>query len=395
MTDDWMLRVENLSVRFHTSKGVAHAVDNVSFDIRPGETLAMVGETGCGKSVTARSIVRLVPEPPGEYASGSVLLRREDGSITDILTAPMSEVRAIRGNRISMIFQDPGKALNPSLTIGRQLSEVFAEHRMDMILGDAGIDAERAGGTVRRIAQQRVGKLERGVHSLVKRAQSRSLQKSIDDAVVRALADTGIPNPRKLMSSFPHELSGGMKQRVMIAQALACDPDLLIADEPTTALDVTIQARILDLIHDMQQRRGTAILYITHDLSLVRKFADRVAVMYAGRIVETGPATKVLESPQHPYTQGLLAAIPHSRTPRGELAAIAGSVPQLIAPPPQCHFASRCQWAAPACTGAVPQLLSIGPKRDVACFRFSTAEQVSLAPGDMPVRAEFEGAVAE
>jgi oligopeptide/dipeptide ABC transporter ATP-binding protein len=364
-----LIKVEDLSVRFHSSKGVAHAVDHVSFEIFPSETLALVGETGCGKSVTARSIIRLVPEPPGEYASGRVLLKNDDSTFTDVLAAPMKQVRAIRGDRISMIFQDPGKALNPALTVGRQLAEVFGEHRASVILGDAGIGGAKAGALVRRIAQQRAGALSRGAYSLVSRKKSIALQKSIDDLVIRALADTGIPNPRKIMN---------------------CDPDLLIADEPTTALDVTIQARILELIHQMQQRRGTAILYITHDLSLVREFADRVAVMYAGRIVETGPAREVLASPQHPYTQGLLAAIPRSQTPRGELAAIPGSVPHLIDPPAQCHFASRCQWAAPACSRDVPRLLSLSPKREVACLRFEQAADRSSAPEDMPIRAEFE-----
>jgi oligopeptide/dipeptide ABC transporter ATP-binding protein len=193
------------------------------------------------------------------------------------------------------------------------------------------------------------------------------------------------------MKSYPHELSGGMKQRVMIAQALACDPDLLIADEPTTALDVTIQARILELIQDMQKRRGMAVLYITHDLSIVREFADRIAVMYAGHIVETGPAQEVLANPQHPYTNGLLGAIPHRRTPRGQLAAIPGSVPQLIDPPEQCHFASRCQWAAEACRGHVPQLHTIQPNRKVACFRFEEADSLSVAKTDMPIPAEISG----
>jgi len=392
MANDWLLKVDNLSVRFHSSKGVAHAVDGISFDIKPHETLALVGETGCGKSVTARSILKLVPEPPGEYASGQILLRNPDGSTTDILSAPEKQVRSIRGERISMIFQDPGKALNPALTIGRQLAEVFGEHRLSMVLESAGLDSDKPSGTITRIAQQRAGFLRKKLYSATHRKVSAALEKTIDDSVAKALADTGIPNPRKIMKSYPHELSGGMKQRVMIAQALACDPDLLIADEPTTALDVTIQARILELIHEMQQRRGTAILYITHDLSLVREFADRVAVMYAGRVVETGPAKDVLASPRHPYTQGLLGAIPHSRTPRGELAAIAGSVPQLIDPPAQCHFATRCQFSAPACFGHIPKLLPIAPARDVACLRFESAEDLSVAADEMPVHAGGVGA---
>lgn len=388
--NDWLLRVNDLSVHFHSSKGVAHAVDKVSFDIKPHETLALVGETGCGKSVTARSILRLVPEPPGEYASGSVMLRNPDGSETDILTAPQKTVRSIRGDRISMIFQDPGKALNPGLTIGRQLSEVFGEHRISMLFENAGISGKPS-GLATRVAQQRANNLQRRVYALTQREASKNLQKSIDDAVMSALADTGIPNPRKIMQSFPHELSGGMKQRVMIAQALACDPDLLIADEPTTALDVTIQARILELIHQMQQRRGMAILYITHDLSLVREFADRVAVMYAGRIVEMGNSADVLASPQHPYTQGLLNAIPRAATPRGELAAIPGTVPQLIEPPAQCHFATRCQFASAACHSVVPVTLGTGPGRTVACHGFDTAESLGVAASDMPQTADVKG----
>ena len=384
MSDDWLLKVENLSVHFQSGRGVVHAVDNVSFEVKPGETLALVGETGCGKSVTARSILKLVPEPPGKYASGTVELSQKDKPVIDILSAPSKDVLNIRGERISMIFQDPGKALNPALTIGKQISEVFAQHRLDTILEAAGLDPEEASGADKRFAMQRTNLLRTRIYELTRRTKAAALQKAMDNAVARALADTGIPNPRKIMNSYPHELSGGMKQRVMIAQALACDPDLLIADEPTTALDVTIQARILELIQEMQQRRGMAVLYITHDLSLVREFADRIAVMYAGRIVETGPSLEVLASPQHPYTQGLLGAIPHRRTPRGELAAIPGSVPQLVDPPAQCHFASRCKWAADACRGLVPQLQPIQPKRMVACLRFENAENLAVSKSEMP-----------
>lgn len=383
--DDWLLRVNDLSVHFHTPRGVVQAVDHISFEVKPNETLALVGETGCGKSVTARSIMKLVPDPPGDYASGSILLRNPStGSVIDMLSAPMDQVRATRGDRIAMIFQDPGKALNPSLTIGRQLAEVFGEHRAAMLLTNAGIDPEKAPYGSTAVANQRAGVLRRTFFRITHRGQSRALQAAVDEAVMDALADTGIPNPRKVMTSYPHELSGGMKQRVMIAQALACDPDLLIADEPTTALDVTIQARILDLINDMQRRRGTAILYITHDLSLVRQFADRLAVMYAGRIVETGPALEVLASPQHPYTQGLLAAIPRAGTPRGQLAAIAGSVPQLIDPPPQCHFSSRCTWCAQACTTHVPALIALPGSRAVACLRFESADRIGAQSSQMP-----------
>lgn len=391
MAEDWLLKVDDLGVKFHTSRGTSQAVDGVSFVMKPHETLALVGETGCGKSVTARSILKLVAQPPGEYSSGSVQLRNEDGSVTDILSAPEKAVREIRGNRVSMIFQDPGKALNPALTVGRQLAEVFGEHRLEMVLEKAGLPTTRPGRTIVKIAQQRAGWLSVLLFGLLRRDASESLKKAMDDEVASALADTGIANPRKIMGSYPHELSGGMKQRVMIAQALACDPDLLVADEPTTALDVTIQARILRLIYDLQQRRGTAILYITHDLSLVKEFADRVAVMYAGRIVEMGPSDQVLKSPQHPYTQGLLAAIPRADTPRGELEAIAGTVPQLVDAPPQCHFASRCAFAATACHGHIPQPTVVSEGRVVSCFRFSTADELNLSPSEMPQPAESIG----
>lgn len=389
MTNEWLLRVENLSVHFQSGRGMVHAVDNVSFEIMPGETLALVGETGCGKSVTARSILRLVPEPPGRYANGSVQLSHKNKPPTDILSAPMKEVLGIRGERISMIFQDPGKALNPALTIGRQISEVFAQHRLEMIFESAGLDRKKASWLEVRFASQNANFIQARIFRLLRRKKSQALQNAMDKAVSRALADTGIPNPLKIMNNYPHELSGGMKQRVMIAQALACNPDLLIADEPTTALDVTIQARILELIQDMQRQRGMAVLYITHDLSLVREFADRIAVMYAGRIVETGPSQRVLESPQHPYTQGLLAAIPHRRTPRGELAAIPGSVPQLVSPPSQCHFASRCKWAADACRQVVPNLLPIENKRMVACLRFEQGQSYQLDSSTMPSPANL------
>jgi oligopeptide/dipeptide ABC transporter ATP-binding protein len=398
-TDDWLLSVRDLRVQFDTPRGVVEAVDGVSFDLRRGETLALVGETGCGKTVTARSLMRLVPTPPGRYASGEVLLRPSrpaagtEGTSVDLLQEPMANVTRIRGDRIAMIFQDPGKALNPSLTVRRQVAEVFGEHRWRAMLESAGADPDQAGRLARGVARQRSGGVARRALRLRNRALERTLREVLDKSVERSLAETGIPNPKKVMNSYPHELSGGMKQRVMIAQALACDPDLLIADEPTTALDVTIQARILSLIADLQERRGTAVLYITHDLSLVRQLADRLAVMYAGRVVEIGPVDDVLGAPLHPYTRGLLAAIPHAGTARGELAAIPGSVPQLVAPPPQCHFHSRCPHAAPACSEVVPLLAGAGEGRHtVACLRYpDSGQRAELDPGRLPDLATTTG----
>lgn len=387
--DDWLLSVRDLRVHFDTPRGVVEAVDGVSFDLKQGETLALVGETGCGKSVTARSLMRLVPTPPGRYPSGQVLLRGRaaDGAApaVDMLTEPMARVTRSRGDRIAMIFQDPGKALNPSLTVRRQVAEVFGEHRWRTLLASAGADPDKVGRLARRVAQQRSGASARRVLGLLDRRLARGLRAELDRAVERSLAETGIPNPKKVMNSYPHELSGGMKQRVMIAQALACDPDLLIADEPTTALDVTIQARILQLIADLQERHGTAVLYITHDLSLVRQLADRLAVMYAGRVVEIGPVDDVLGNPLHPYTQGLLAAIPRAGTPRGELAAIAGSVPQLVAPPPQCHFHTRCPYSSAACETVVPLLARReDAPHSVACLRYPDSGQRARIDNDLP-----------
>ncbi len=340
--------------------------------------------------MTGRSFLRLLPVPPAILAGGTVSFRshgvcpRCDGEgcktcgdtgrqasadqPVDLLGMSPEDMRKIRGDRIAMIFQDPGKALNPTLTIGAQMAEVFLQHRREELLGLAGLPADIS-GAVRRFAAQehRFGdglmlKLPPG------RTEQAKLQAALDQMVARALAETQVPNPAKLMDRYPHELSGGMRQRVMIAQALACNPDLLIADEPTTALDVTVEARILELIRDLQQRRKTSVLYISHDLSLVRRICDRVAVMYAGRIVETGTTEEIFADPRHPYTRGLMAAVPTAGTPRGELAAIRGSVPELVDPPAACRFAGRCPHETAACTMHDPALVEVSHTHSVACF---------------------------
>jgi len=402
--------VIDLQVHFRSKAGVVHAVDGVSFDIADGETLGLVGETGCGKSVTARSFLRLVPMPPGIQAGGSILFRPHRGCeacfgngcdvchqsgrapdvcgdcagsgcdacagtghlTVDLLEVAEQDLRNIRGNRIAMIFQDPGKALNPAMSIRDQLAEVFYAHRSAELLAAAGLDGGGDGpvGTLmRRKAGLRSSRLEDVLLTLPPlRARRNRLRVAADNRIAEALAETQIPNPRKVMDRYPHELSGGMRQRVMIAQALACDPDLLIADEPTTALDVTVQARILELIRELQQRHRTSVLYISHDLSLVRRVCDRVAVMYAGRIVEVAPAAEIFNEPSHPYTRGLLAAIPAASHERGRLVAIAGTVPELIDPPPACRFAGRCPFEAEACQLHDPDPEAIGVGHEVACF---------------------------
>jgi len=419
--------VEDLRIHFRTKAGMVHAVDGVSFDILDGEALGLVGETGCGKTVTARSFLRLVPMPPGVHAGGRVVFRPRspcpvcggtgcascgatgrvpspcpvcrgtgcptcDGTgeeAVDVLTAPEERLRDIRGNRIAMIFQDPGKALNPALAVGDQVAEVLFAHRSDEVLRRAGIDptdGDVLTRLLRRMAHQRSSQLEGlALRSPGIRGGARKVRGVVDDWVAASLAETRIADPRKIMRSYPHELSGGMKQRVMIAQALACDPELLIADEPTTALDVTIQARILDLIRELQTRHRSAVLYISHDLSVVKRVCDRVAVMYAGRVVETRDAEELFRAPLHPYTRGLLAATPSHREERARLVAIDGTVPELIDPPPACRFHPRCPHAAEVCTVVDPVLTS-PPAADgqVACFLYQTPHEVGVEPEQMP-----------
>jgi len=317
-----LLDVEDLQTHFRTPDGVNRAVDGVSFQVKEGETLAIVGESGCGKSVTANSILRLIPEPPGKIA-GAIRFQGRD-----LLALPERAMRDIRGNDISMIFQEPMTSLNPVLTIGRQLRETLRLHE----------------GLERRAAE---------------------------DRAVEMLNLVGIPEARRRLHEYPHQLSGGMRQRVMIAMALACNPKLLIADEPTTALDVTIQAQILDLMRDLQRRVGAAIVLITHDLGVVAEVAERVMVMYAGRKVEEAPVADLFRSPRHPYTQGLLGAVPKlGSSLTGEetrLAEIPGLVPSLKGRIAGCVFASRCPYATELCRELAPALAPKAPGHVAAC----------------------------
>ncbi len=420
-----LLSVRGLRIRFSTKRGLTHAVDGVSFEIAEGETLGLVGETGSGKSVTARSLLRLIPEPPAQFAGGEAIFRPRvecsrchgvgcdacDGvgrivapcrmcggtgcpscqmtgdETVDLLAASERRMRKIRGNHIAMIFQDPGKALDPGMSIRNQLAEVFAEHRSGDILREAGMDPDQTNLLMRRDARHRARLPERLLLAVPPmRRRHRRLEAVIDERIARALAETRIPNPRKVMNRYPHELSGGMKQRVMIAQALAANPELLIADEPTTALDVTIQARILDLLAELQERLHTAVLYISHDLSLVQRISDRVAVMYAGQVVEMGPADEVFGQPMHPYTRGLIGATPSTGQRRGELIAIEGSVPEFMDPAPRCRFSSRCPYRAPVCEHMDPPLTPQGGGRSVACFLYERSAELGVDPSEMPTR---------
>lgn len=327
---DCILEIDDLATHFFTRDGVVRAVDGVSYRVHAGETLAVVGESGCGKSVTALSVLRLIASPPGRIVRGAV---RFEGQ--DLLGKTEAEMRHIRGNAISMIFQDPMTSLNPVLTVGTQLAEPFVIHH--------GLGAQDA-------RKRAIEMLER-VH---------------------------IPAPQQRVDHYPHELSGGMRQRVMIAMALACRPRLLLADEPTTALDVTIQAQILDIMRNLRETLGTAIVLITHDMGVVAENADRVVVMYAGRKVEEALVDDLFERPGHPYTKGLLGSIPnveaaaHAGDARTRLTEIKGMVPSLAKLPPGCAFAARCGFATEQCITTYPPLEEHAPKHWVACWHAKT-----------------------
>jgi oligopeptide/dipeptide ABC transporter ATP-binding protein len=316
-----VLEVRDLRTEFTTEEGRFPAVDGVSFSVEAGRTLAIVGESGCGKSVTALSIMGLVPDPPGRVTGGSI---RFEGR--ELVGAAKRELLDLRGNGMAMIFQEPMSSLNPAFTIGAQIVEGLLRHRA-------------------------ISRAE---------AQARAIE---------ALRRVRIPAPEQRFHEYPHKLSGGMRQRAMIAMALACQPRLLIADEPTTALDVTIQAQILELMRTLQAETGTAVILITHDLGVVAEVADEVAVMYAGRIVERAPARTVFDAPQHPYTVGLLGSIPRLDVPQERLAAIEGQVPSPLRRPAGCSFADRCPFALPRCRAEVPPLREVGAAHLSACWR--------------------------
>jgi len=317
-----LLKVENLVTSFSTPRGPIRAVDNVSFEVDAGQTLGLVGESGCGKTVTALSIIRLIQEPPGKIESGRILLNGED-----ILGYSPAKLRSIRGGRISMIFQEPMTSLNPVFTVGDQIMEAILLH-------------------------QRVSSLE---------ARKRCLE--IMDLV-------GIPDVSERIDYYPHQMSGGLRQRVMIAMALSCQPEVLIADEPTTALDVTIQSQILELIKDLQKKMGMAVLIITHDFGVIAEMADQVAVMYAGKIVEKANVREIFDRPAHPYTVGLQRSIPSFVNPGEPLYTIPGIVPDLLNLPKGCRFSDRCEFKESDCIVTDPELLAVGGSRThrVSCY---------------------------
>ena len=328
---DVILKVDDLVTEFDTDEGRVRALDGVSFAINAGETVGIVGESGCGKSVTAQSIMRLLPQPMGQIVGGSIHFRGQD-----LAALSLEAMRRIRGARIGMVFQEPMTALNPVHTIGRQLSEVILLHK--------------------KISKQ--------------------------DALKKAVAildRVGIPSPDIRMGEYPHQLSGGMRQRVVIAMALVCEPDLLIADEPTTALDVTIQAQILELIQELQRDMGMAVMLITHDLGVIAETCQKVVVMYAGRVAERGSVYDIFDRPTHPYTQGLLASIPRLDTPaKSTLTIIPGMVPGLRDLPAGCRFENRCPHAEAMCRTTLPEEEAVTDQHEVACLRWQQIPPVQI-----------------
>lgn len=318
-----LLSIQHLVTEFDTDEGRVRAVDDLSFDVKPGETIGIVGESGCGKSVTALSIMRLLPQPMGQIASGKVIFQGQD-----LTKLSLPEMQKIRGARIGMVFQEPMTALNPVHTIGRQITEVLLLHQ-----------------NIRKDAAIRAG--------------------------VEILDKVGIPSPDIRMTEYPHQLSGGMRQRVVIAIALACKPALLIADEPTTALDVTIQAQILELIRELQSDLGMAVIMITHDLGVIAETCEDVVVMYAGKMAEKGSVYDIFDRPKHPYTKGLLASIPTLDTiPKSKLSVIDGMVPGLLDLPAGCRFENRCTYRQDNCTMAPPPIETVDEEHQVSCLRW-------------------------
>ena len=317
-----LLEVKNLKTHFFTMEGVVKAVDGVSYELDEGETLGLVGESGCGKSVSALSVMRLIPDPPGKIIDGEILLDGED-----ILKINMEGMREVRGAKIAMVFQEPMTSLNPVLTVERQITETLQLH-----MGMSKLESQRES--------------------------------------VNLITRVGIPDPEMRIKQYPHQFSGGMRQRVMIAMALSCNPRLIIADEPTTALDVTIQAQILDLMKSLTTELGVALIVITHNLGVVARYADRVNIMYAGKVIERGEANEIYSNPRHPYTVGLLRSVPRLDLPRrAKLDPIEGQPPDLINLPPGCAFRERCRWAIDKCATDTPELVETSDGHLSACFR--------------------------
>ncbi len=374
-----ILKVDNLKTYFYTEEGVVKAVDGVSFKIYKDEVMGLVGETGCGKSVTALSILRLVREP-GKIIDGSIVYKG-----LPLLDLTEQEMRERRGRDITMIFQDPLNSLNPVFSVGHQVMEVFSLHQMDEVkkeLDDRILKRKNLRNrmkelkiylkeNVKEITNEEKEKIEQEIRELKEETVHIPILKDVlSERAEKIIKEVGIPDAKGILKRYPHELSGGMRQRVMIAMALSCNPSLLIADEPTTALDVTIQAQILDLMKDLKLRFKTSILIITHDLGIIAELCDRIAVMYSGNIVEYATAEDLFKNPRHPYTKGLIGAIPSIEKKNQKLQTIRGMVPNLIYPPSGCRFHPRCDYRMEICHKVKPQLTEITDRYFVACHLF-------------------------
>jgi len=376
-----LIEVRGLVLRFFTYEGVVRALEGIALDIRQGETLGLVGETGCGKSVTALSTIGIVL-PPGRIIRGDIRLRK-DGKEIDILKLSEKDLQKIRGEDISIVFQEPRAALNPIFTVKDQIGEVLLLHRREelceKVLKKLEKELKNAKGFRKFILNFEKGMyqtMKKNPKSLKLRIASKipilrrfqnPLKDTVKEEVVRILEMLRIPDPQRVAEMYPHELSGGMAQRVVIAMALACNPVLLIADEPTTNLDVTVQAQILHWLRELKKEFKSSILYITHDLGVVAELCDRVAVMYAGNVVEVADVYTLFKNPLHPYTRGLLESIPRPGSP---LKSIPGTVPNLINPPPGCRFHTRCCYAMPICSNVKPKLVEVEKDHRVACHLF-------------------------
>ncbi|MEM3640969.1 MAG: ABC transporter ATP-binding protein [Candidatus Bathyarchaeia archaeon] len=356
LSEGEQLKVEDLIVRFYTYEGIVKAVERANLRLRKGETLGVVGETGSGKSVTALTIMALTPTP-GKVEGGHVYFRRASDEIVDILTLKESGLLKIRGKEISMIFQEPNAALDPLYKVGDQIAEAILTHRLPEMLEKVSRLEEKETNGVRAFLK----KLPFFKDSIKKKM----LNKVVREEIVELLRLMEIPDPERVVDAYPHELSGGMQQRIVIAIALACSPTLLLADEPTTNLDVTVQAQILDLIMRLKKKLGTSVIYITHDMGVIAEISDRVAVMYAGSVVEVAPTMEIFKNPLHPYTQALLNSIPR---PGSTFKAIPGSVPNLVNPPTGCRFHPRCAYATERCSRETPELTEVSKEHFVACF---------------------------
>jgi len=382
-----LIRIRDVSVRFYTYEGVVHAIDDLDLDIRQGETLGIVGETGSGKTMTALAILRLIPYP-GRIESGSIVfVDRDLDSEIELLKLSEDGMRAIRGNKISMVFQEPGAALNPVYTIGNQISEVYLLHRrqelakraserLDKLLRDGDGFAAGIRRPFWRWQRRLYGKISRESNSIEPRLLGRLpwfrrlLHRLNDEATlltVDMLKDVEIPDAARVAVHYPHELSGGMKQRAVIAMALACSPELLIADEPTTSLDVTIQAQMLELFRRIKTDKGASVLFVTHNLGVASEVCDRVAVMYAGRLCEVAPVEEMFLNPLHPYTKALLDAVP---MPGKELKTIPGALADALNPPTGCRFHPRCPSAKPVCQQERAKLKEVSKDHMVACHLY-------------------------